>query len=806
MAHGLKRFQQDAVDSAVRLFTHVKGLLDAAPDPVSRADAVTHNGFLLIEAPTGSGKTLMAGKIAEQFSFTEDVVWFWFAPFKGVVGQTAGFLREEFAGLRLRDVQDDRDISSSRRGDVFVTTWQAVATRVADRRNVRKEGELSPSIDTLVDGLRSLNLRIGVVVDEAHHGFHGETLAAKFFREVLNPEYAMLITATPDDKDLEDFEKRIGVAELRRTSISRHDVVESGLIKRGVKCIAYLAEEEKEALVDFEQTALRDGTACHRRIKQALADAGVSLTPLMMVQVDKNGVARAVEELKALGFRESEIAIHTADEPDANILALANDENKEVLVFKMAVALGFDAPRAFTLVSMRASRDSDFGVQLVGRILRVHRRLQNRDVAEFLNYGYVFLADLAAQTGIESAGQRINQLATAYATISPTTALVHTAGGSSVQVLGPGGQSYLFPAQSASISPRSDAFEPGENFMLQALFNVPASTAPVNSDAPMPSDPVEAAARVVWGKYHYKLRDVSPSRLMTQTVGESPEVTEAECAAQFVVSARDLLSALAGRVKVHKKTLDVFTQQIQMELTGASISPEQATREAQRVLRRSGAFHAKDLEEALVTRLQGILAEEALDGADDPERVEHFLDVILATHPQLLYDAQRKALLKYATSVPTREELPDVCISDTPLQASPLNVYGIIPPALNTWERAFVDYLDRDTSGTILWWHRNPPRQEYSVCVLLEDGKGFYPDFVIGIKNRKTKDGILLADTKFGFERFQEFPKVLAEHPDYGRALIVHRGAAGAWHAAAVDASGRPKFGEEIRIVDLAGL
>jgi type III restriction enzyme len=305
MARGLKRFQTDALNSALRLFTHVKGLLDAAPDPLSRAEAVSHNGFLLIEAPTGSGKTLMAGKIAEQFAFIEDVVWFWFAPFKGVVGQTAGFLREEFAGLRLRELQDDRDVGSSRRGDVFVTTWQTVATRVTDRRNVRKEGELAPSIDLLVQGLRDKKLRIGVVVDEAHHGFHGDTLAAKFFREVLDPEYAILITATPDDADLEDFEKKIGVAELKRTSISRYDVVESGLIKRGVKCIAYLAEADKQVLVDFEQTALRDGTACHRKIKQTIADAGYSLVPLMLVQVDQgeDSVDRAVEELKALGFK-----------------------------------------------------------------------------------------------------------------------------------------------------------------------------------------------------------------------------------------------------------------------------------------------------------------------------------------------------------------------------------------------------------------------------------------------------------------------------------------------------------------------
>ena len=44
-----------------------------------------------------------------------------------------------------RGVANDRAAAMSRRGDVFVTTWQTVATRVRDNRNVRKEGETNPS-------------------------------------------------------------------------------------------------------------------------------------------------------------------------------------------------------------------------------------------------------------------------------------------------------------------------------------------------------------------------------------------------------------------------------------------------------------------------------------------------------------------------------------------------------------------------------------------------------------------------------------------------------------------------------------
>jgi type III restriction enzyme len=68
--------------------------------------------------------------------------------------------------------------------------------------------------------LRRKKLRIGVVVDEAHHGFFGagtETQAMRFFRESLQPEYTVLVTATPDDADIERFQKSLGSTLLSET-------------------------------------------------------------------------------------------------------------------------------------------------------------------------------------------------------------------------------------------------------------------------------------------------------------------------------------------------------------------------------------------------------------------------------------------------------------------------------------------------------------------------------------------------------------------------------------------------------------
>ena len=811
----LRGFQEEAVTSGVELFTTAKSLLAAAgADTVGRAAAINHNGYLLIEAATGSGKTLMAGTIVERFTQLEDVVWFWFAPFKGVVGQSAAFLREQFHGLRLRELTDDRVAAGSRRGDVFVTTWQTVATRVKDKRNVRKEGDCNPSIDSLIDSLRDQGLRIGVVVDEAHHGFGKDTLAAKFFREVLKPEYTILITATPDDADVKEFEKAMEIAELQRIRVSRADAVDAGLIKSGVKCAAYFVEPEKRSLVDLQGTALRDGVAVHRKLKKLLSDIRVPLVPLLLVQADST--EKSVDALKAkllrLGFTEEQIAVHTADEPDAGLLALANDERREVLIFKMAVALGFDAPRAFTLVSMRASRDPDFGVQLVGRILRVHRLLHSRartkSLPSPLNYGYVFLADAETQTGLDIAGQKINQIQTEYAKASTATVAYRIGDATAIASVAPNGQT-SFNLESAPIcytdvptaQDGADTLQTTEiNFAnLFGGLHVPAEQEPY-----MTSHLVSVAGPI--GAHRYALRPASPRRFKTQVVSLQNQVTEEDCANRFIVPVGALLEALINKVAVEKRTLDVFCHTFQQEFNfSADLSPEQAARLASAILQRNKVFDCRELRKALIRKMQMVMREKAMDGANDPDRVAAFLDVILASNPDLLYDAQKTALA-HAAEIRETDDLPVEITSDEPLQISTRNVYGIIPNGLNTWERPFADLLDRDANNIIKWWHRNEPHKPWSVNVLMPDGRGFFPDFVIGVEGRKTEEGILLADPKLNYQRDDEAPKVLAEHQVYGRVLILFRDGGTRWMTVGYDDKTK-KLGlvREFRISDAAG-
>src|SRR5207244_3495351 len=72
-------------------------------------------------------------------------------------------------------------------------------------------------------------------------------------------------------------------------------------------------------------------------------------------------------------------------------------------------------------------------------------RARAKTLPDALRYGYVFLADAEAQTGLDLAGQRINRLQTEYAKVSPTTAITYIGANLFVQVLGADGQLNLLP-------------------------------------------------------------------------------------------------------------------------------------------------------------------------------------------------------------------------------------------------------------------------------------------------------------------------------------------------------------------------
>ena len=189
----------------------------------------------------------------------------------------------------------------------------------------------------------------------------------------------LLATATPNDEKLQAFEEKAGVTVEWEVKVARDDVVRAGLNKEGLMVGILRLPTGTERFVDFEQGVLQAGWTQHNAIRKRLAEKQIGVVPLMLVQVEDDApgtdpVARVKAKLLEIGVPDAAIAVHTSGQPDANFHTLAYDPSRQVLIFKVAVATGFDAPRAWTLVSVRPNRGRDFGLQIVGRIMRVHRR------------------------------------------------------------------------------------------------------------------------------------------------------------------------------------------------------------------------------------------------------------------------------------------------------------------------------------------------------------------------------------------------------------------------------------------------
>ncbi len=779
----LRQYQTSARDNALEVYRYLAKQLRALTSAEDRAAAIAHNGGILLKAPTGAGKTLITGSIAESLCGDPDlrVVWFWFAPFKGLVGQTEASLRDKFPGLRLRDLRANRQPVGTESGDTWVATWQSVAARDADARKIRADSETSPSIDTLIARLRAEGFFIGVIVDEAHHGFGHGTQALDFFRQVLRPEFTLLVSATPDDADAEAFKEAAGFKQLLPITISRQDAVAAGLVKPGVRSVAFVAEQlDQESLVDFETTALAQGAATHRQIKAGLAVAGVNLVPLMLVQVDstKDSVERARQRLLTLGFSDDQIASYTANEPDANLLALAVDETKEVLIFKMAVALGFDAPRAFTLVSMRGIADADFGTQIVGRILRVHPRCQGRELPPLLQNAYVFLADCEAQAGLSTAAQKINQIKTEFTKVSPFALVVSVGGENQLQIVKDGQTTLLPVEQSRVVTTALVETMTGSGFVgvdytsWLDLLDGTTGQATGQSVGGFSRSPVPAA--IATGGKSYALKSGAPKQFLTQRTRAVTEGLTRSVAQTIRLDDAALLSGIRDKISVIRREQDVFSaQEDNPQRIQAVLDIHNAEVQAQRMLLEFGVIDPRELHEQLMIRLREEYMRIGQEIAQDDDALESALALILVQHPKLLREAERAALARFAETLPSGP-LPEKLYADADLPVSSRNIYGVYPPGMNSWEQAFAELLDKDPDGYVRWWHRNEPHKPWSVATTLPNGRLFFPDFLIGIKGRNKPDSVLLVDTKRVInDDLNAKIKTVVEHQAYGRTAIL---------------------------------
>jgi len=339
-----------------------------------------HRKTLIFKAPTGSGKTVMASQLLADLteelqsrgdSPYQQVAYIWIAPNK--LHQQSYFkMKNYFTETRLlRPVMyDELDQSEGtiKAGEILFVNWESINKD----KNVMVR-----------------DLPIVVVIDEEHLFWSKSADKSAKVLQKINPKVEIRISATP--KTNSDH----------KVTIDRQEVVNEEMIKKQVVLNPDITKgytDENELNVHLIQCALQK--------RNLLADAykkeGTNINPLLLIQLPNDTsesmssedlaiadqVKTYLRAIKDITTENKKLAVWLSNEKE-NLDGLEEPDNMtEVLLFKQAIALGWDCPRAAVLLIFRKLQSNQFTIQTVGRILRMPEQKFYKN--DLLNVGYVY--------------------------------------------------------------------------------------------------------------------------------------------------------------------------------------------------------------------------------------------------------------------------------------------------------------------------------------------------------------------------------------------------------------------------------
>jgi type III restriction enzyme len=375
--------------------------IDELRDKVNSLIKKEGNKICVFKAPTGSGKTLMMAEWMMRFcdpysrSDGRTFSFVWIAVNK-LHDQSHDSLKKfyELKGTGLRcsyfHELEDRKIKQN---EILFLNWASINNedKVIVRAN-EKDNNLSSVIERTKEAGRTIIL----IIDESHHTAKSEN--SKALINNLDPKITIEVSATPE---LSDFDERV-VVDIE-------DVRDEGMIKKEIVVNPgfknYVVDPKKN-----DQTAdeLILKSALQKRIdfKKKLEKEGSSVNPLLLIQLPdtKKGVPDKKEDIEnllaKLGYttKNGKLAIYLSEKDNKiNLANIEKNENEvEVMMFKQAIALGWDCPRATILVLFRQWKDETmtFSIQTLGRIMRMPEQKHYKDQELNIAHLYTSLQDI----------------------------------------------------------------------------------------------------------------------------------------------------------------------------------------------------------------------------------------------------------------------------------------------------------------------------------------------------------------------------------------------------------------------------
>src|SRR5579863_1247365 len=348
----------------------------------------SENEVIIFQAPTGSGKTMMVSELLKELvSKREDDKKFSF------VWVSVRMLHEQSKEKLEKYYEDDRLLKCSyfedledrkiAENEILFINWHSINKK--DLNIFIRENEQDNNLNSVIKNTKDDGRTIILIIDESHHTASSDK--SKELIEIISPKITLEVSATPHLTE--------NISEIERVRLDR--VKEEEMIKSEISVNPEFLDI-KIGTKSSDEIVIQEALKKRGELAKMYAKEKAKINPLMLIQLPDNKaglISKKEEIIKILGKqgiteKNGKLAIWLSEDKSETLPDIEkNDSEVEVLIFKQAIALGWDCPRASILVIFRESKSFTFTIQTIGRIMRMPE-LKYYSKEPELNKGFVF--------------------------------------------------------------------------------------------------------------------------------------------------------------------------------------------------------------------------------------------------------------------------------------------------------------------------------------------------------------------------------------------------------------------------------
>ncbi|MCJ7458702.1 MAG: DEAD/DEAH box helicase family protein [candidate division Zixibacteria bacterium] len=386
--------------------------LDAIQKLKNKSDELLNlhgNHTVVFKAPTGSGKTVMMAEylkyLVEYRNDGKVFSFIWTAPRK-LHTQSKEKLEKHYHDSKALKCVSFGDLSDRMIGEneILFLNWESINR---EDNIYYRENEQEFFLEKVIENTKDDGRIIVLIIDESHHTAGAENTQGLI--AIINAKLTVEVSATPKisgDEVVTVYRQKVVEEEMIKKRIAINPDFKNTILQQLPSGDVKVKSDAEESTNEF---VIRKALEERKKLAKLFEDEGSNVNPLMLIQLPdrrhgqldfKDEIIDILKDNHDITVDNDRLAVYLSEDKENLSTITKNDSPVEVMIFKQAIALGWDCPRASILVLFRDWQSIVFSIQTVGRIMRMPelKHYANDD----LNVGYIYtnLSDISIHQDI----------------------------------------------------------------------------------------------------------------------------------------------------------------------------------------------------------------------------------------------------------------------------------------------------------------------------------------------------------------------------------------------------------------------